>query len=75
MIKQRQLSKKLTLLYTLQINLEISSDSDLARQLDLSRQSINMWTRGTKIRMGDMIPVRHLQNRANLFQMEEIWST
>ena len=67
MIEQWQLTQNLALRYTLQINLEISSDSDLARQLDLSRQSINVRPRGTKIRIGGMIPALHLKNQANLF--------
>jgi len=75
MKKHPQLAKKLALLYTLRANPSITCNADLARILEISRQAVSRWSRGTDTRPGDLIPHAQLDRVAELFDIDAHWFT
>jgi len=67
------LARKLKLLYELRLNSEISSHTDLAKHLSISKQAVSRWIHGCETRRGDRIPGAQLNRISNLFRIPEYW--
>ncbi|NKB33071.1 MAG: hypothetical protein GKR91_08240 [Pseudomonadales bacterium] len=72
-MKHPNLAIKLQLLYSLQVNSKIKNHSDLARELDVSRQAVSRWCRGTTTTHGNCIPHYQVAPIAKLFLIEVSW--
>lgn len=72
-MKHPNLARKLQLLYSLQLNPSIKTNSDLARVLEVSRQAVSRWCRGTASSYGDCIPHYQVAPIAQLFRIEISW--
>lgn len=73
MANHPNLAKKLKLLYSLRLNSKISSHTELAAEIGISKQAISRWMHGSDTRHGDHVPIAQLQNLADLFQVKEHW--
>lgn len=73
MEKHPQLAEKFQLLYVLQLNPEIQTHTNLAKQLGRSKQAITKWCRGSATTRGNAIPLDQVANVAKIFKVEPQW--
>ena len=73
MEKHPQLADKLQLLYLLQLNPNIQTHTDLAKELGRSKQAITKWCRGSATTRGNAMPLDHVANVAEIFKIEPQW--
>lgn len=75
MEKHPELKEKLTLLYALQLNPLITSNSDLAKEIGRSRQAISRWCIGTETSHGNSIPLDSVSLVAKAFGIDPMLLT
>ncbi|MCG8415588.1 MAG: helix-turn-helix domain-containing protein, partial [Pseudomonadales bacterium] len=73
MERHPNLKEKLQLLYLLQLNPHITSNSDLGAEIGKSRQAISRWCLGTETSRGNAIPLEELSKVARAFRIEPEW--
>jgi len=75
MEKHPELAKKFIHLYKRGINPCIKNNADLAKKLDVSKQAISRWCRGSQTFSGDSIPDNQLIPLSDQFGFDPTWFT
>ena len=75
MKKHPDLDRKFKLLYTLRLNHRVNNNAELSRALQVSRQAVGNWAKGTSTSLGDRIPDNKVEQVATVFGVPAYWLT